>query len=90
MKPCPFCGSTDIGADLRDQVTIMRCDVCRATGPYGGFFNGHLTGSTYTVAVERWNQRGPQEPEIKPAERRELSGAIDELMTKLQELRESL
>lgn len=49
IKPCPFCGVTDIKSwtdDLNNQVIF--CRYCGATGPQG---------ATKERAILRWNKR---------------------------------
>lgn len=33
LKPCPFCGSTDLKKRRDDGLFWIRCDACGATGP---------------------------------------------------------
>ena len=33
LKPCPFCGSTDLSHEVDDGLAWKKCDKCGATGP---------------------------------------------------------
>lgn len=51
LKPCPFCGSTEIIFDY----PCMKCRACAAEGPYHSDKN---IGETSESAARRWwNQR---------------------------------
>lgn len=47
LKPCPFCGSTDLKTGTRDRVEYVDCKNCRVTVDFYGQYD----------ARERWNQR---------------------------------
>ena len=59
LRPCPFCGSSDlwINGDLDPKFVV--CNKCLAFGP---------TAPTVTEATERWNRRAgtEQSPEKSP------------------------
>jgi len=54
MKPCPFCGGTDIATP--PGVAVVVCGNCQAAGPVGV---GHPTSDVLTerAAVAKWNAR---------------------------------
>ena len=58
MKPCPFCGSTEVEANI-DQYrrTSVRCSACQACGPTGGLLEGELRGETFRAAAAAWDKR---------------------------------
>lgn len=50
LKPCPFCGSTNLVVDSGDMYRwYVECWDCEATGPFADDKAG---------AVEDWNKRG--------------------------------
>ena len=56
LKPCPFCGSTNLGRLMsRDKVYTVSCMDCGATGPE---FDGEVESSeAYEETARRWNCR---------------------------------
>ncbi len=48
LKPCPFCGSTDLEFSTDPQFSFVDCNECTAAGP---------VGKTEKVAAELWNER---------------------------------
>ena len=49
LKPCPFCGGTDIRIDAIPSIAqFYRCERCKAKGPYWTADGG---------AKEKWNTR---------------------------------
>ena len=67
VKPCPFCGSSDIAhtALQRDGVRVCICRTCRAHGP--AVLNDTIKGANSKetdrlradAAYEKWNTRTP-------------------------------
>lgn len=67
ILPCPFCGSSKIGAKkAEDDCYVVACDLCGGVGP-GDTVEDH--------AVQRWNSRsvlaasfraGPTKDETRP------------------------
>ena len=51
LKPCPFCGSTDIRLNAPGARFDYYCNTCEASGP--------KTTLSKENAREMWNQRGP-------------------------------
>lgn len=47
-KPCPFCGSTNLGVRGDDKIVAVCCENCQATGP------NHYIGEM------EWNMRATQ------------------------------
>jgi len=54
LRPCPFCGETDLLLELHDASYITCCNLCLAAGP---------PAPSAGAAVRRWNasQTMPQE-----------------------------
>lgn len=56
LKPCPFCGSTDVHVRQIDkECSVVSCDGCNAEG---GYFGGNDSTSP-AEAIEAWNRRTP-------------------------------
>lgn len=53
-KPCPFCGSLDVGLALNGKCQIF-CLLCGALGPEPKDHNNQ--GNAYSTAVDAWNER---------------------------------
>ena len=53
LKPCPFCGGTDIRIDLEDEYNNWRimCYKCL----------GRITGYSKSRTITKWNTRTPKE-----------------------------
>lgn len=53
LKPCPFCGSSDVSEfDLDEETTVISCNGCNAQGGY------YLEDCTQPEeAAEFWNRR---------------------------------
>jgi len=51
IKPCPFCGSTRIIAQQYIEDGRLKCENCKAEGPYLG------TESEMAEAFDAWNRR---------------------------------
>ena len=49
LKPCPFCGSTELGVyfDKRVEASVVSCRDC----------GGNIQRETKKEAVEAWNRR---------------------------------
>ena len=49
LKPCPFCGGTDLHVvSVYGTEYYVDCFTCTTCGPYG---------ETYEEAIEAWNRR---------------------------------
>ena len=59
MKPCPFCGSTDLTIDC--QIARMWCRKCLARGPASGVFNPISDGEACRAAAAAWDKRAGEE-----------------------------
>ena len=61
LKPCPFCGCTDIRLVGGDSITILHCRKCKAemcrTASDGDEFFAEETDKTKKAAIEAWNRR---------------------------------
>jgi Lar family restriction alleviation protein len=55
LKPCPFCGSTDVGWTHYGHYAYIICDQCQARGPE--FYTQDDFG---TGAEELWNKRAEE------------------------------
>jgi Lar family restriction alleviation protein len=58
VKPCPYCGSTDIMWYLEDGYFTLECYNCdcRATGPQLRV-KGRTEETAVRAAIETWNKR---------------------------------
>lgn len=59
MRPCPFCGSTDLSVHLDDEwsgasVTCMKCE---ASGPWVSVLEASAPEAREALAVGRWDYR---------------------------------
>lgn len=56
LKPCPFCGSTNLTAPTRadDYVT---CNACRVFGPSADVPERTQSDIRIADAIDRWNTR---------------------------------
>jgi len=48
LRPCPFCGASDLYVNSDIEPKFVACNKCTAFGP---------TGATESQATERWNKR---------------------------------
>ncbi|WP_407179546.1 Lar family restriction alleviation protein [Bradyrhizobium sp. STM 3562] len=48
LRPCPFCGSSDLWVNSDLEPKFVACEKCCAFGP---------TAPTVAEATERWNKR---------------------------------
>lgn len=64
LKPCPFCGSTNlcIGFNVWDCAAV-ECNECDAIGPYVSMRRaGGSAAKAKAMAAEAWNQRVEEKP----------------------------
>ncbi|MBU1067218.1 Lar family restriction alleviation protein [Patescibacteria group bacterium] len=67
-KPCPFCGSADIGVDTGTAwetekgrfVSVCHCVLCDAIGPPG---YGNTEEEAIAVAIAAWDSRSKKAKE---------------------------
>ncbi len=56
LKPCPFCGNTNIGEECRQGVYYVACENCGSMGPE--FSSDALRGCNgWEEAAHAWNRR---------------------------------
>ncbi|PHM33312.1 Lar family restriction alleviation protein [Xenorhabdus innexi] len=61
LKPCPFCGSDNVGTEHhydfadKDYEAWVNCYNCDASGSHACWFDD--VGEAYTEAIKVWNQR---------------------------------
>lgn len=49
LKPCPFCGSTNLSlTESLDMYMFVNCEICNSAGP---------SKKTGNEAIEAWNHR---------------------------------
>lgn len=60
LLPCPFCGATDIGAEVdrhpEGWAALFTCKSCGAMGPDYGFFCDD-PDTALTMWQDEWNKR---------------------------------
>lgn len=66
LKPCPFCGGTEITLEWRllhdGARPVHSCDNCGAQGPIGNRYDGGSRAGQDKVDAEnvgKWNTRAP-------------------------------
>jgi len=60
LKPCPFCGSTELRTDYIRDGSVVRCRKCMAEGP------AHFQPDASVKAIAAWNRRAPSEAGLVP------------------------
>ena len=82
LKPCPFCGGTDIRIDAIPSIAqFYRCERCKAKGPYWTADGG---------AKEKWNTRATDPLIEELAEKIADRYCKDELLKEMAEALEKL
>ena len=49
LKPCPFCGGTDLNLSHVNEIWCKSCG--------GGMYSGDHSDNTKTITAESWNMR---------------------------------
>ena len=61
LKPCPFCGGSNLRIVGGDSITIIHCRNCKAEmrrmASDGDEFFSEETDTTKKAAIEAWNRR---------------------------------
>ncbi len=55
LKPCPFCGSSDVEIMVDGMYYWVECNHCQASTKTRMFFND--TGNVKDIVAEDWNKR---------------------------------
>jgi Lar family restriction alleviation protein len=64
LRPCPFCGGSDLRINRDIDPKFVACNKCWAFGP---------TAPTVALATERWNKRPAMPPEAMDPPRANLT-----------------
>lgn len=62
LKPCPFCGGTEIGHFVKVAKRKFLSFVCANCDAQGPAIEGNVqSAETWQDVIDRWNNRYPQE-----------------------------
>lgn len=63
LRPCPFCKNVDVFLERGfGDLIYVKCDKCRAQGPWYTFARKHGKGKTWAdnAAAQAWNGDPPE------------------------------